>query len=83
VLTALRELRNNGISIALDDFGTGYSSLSLLTMFPFDRIKIDRSFTARIASRADCTAIILATVALANGLGMEIPAEGVETEEQR
>lgn len=52
-------------------------------MFPFDRIKIDRSFTARIASRADCTAIILATVALANGLGMEIPAEGVETEEQR
>jgi predicted signal transduction protein with EAL and GGDEF domain len=53
-LTVLRQLKNLGVSIALDDFGTGYSSLSHLTMFPFDKIKIDKSFTQNLTKRADC-----------------------------
>ena len=62
---ALRKFKNLGITIALDDFGTGYSSLSQLTMFPFDKIKIDKSFTQNMANRADCAAIILAALTLA------------------
>ncbi len=78
----IRQLKNLGISIALDDFGTGYSSLSYLTMFPFDKIKIDRSFVQNLMTRPECRAIISAVLALGRGLDMAITAEGVETEEQ-
>jgi EAL domain-containing protein (putative c-di-GMP-specific phosphodiesterase class I) len=81
-LPALRQFKNLGIAIALDDFGTGYSSLSQLTMFPFDRIKIDRSFTQNMTKRSDCAAIIAGTVSLAHSLDIATTAEGVETAEQ-
>jgi diguanylate cyclase (GGDEF)-like protein len=82
VLPVLRRFKNLGITIALDDFGTGYSSLSQLTMFPFDKIKIDKSFTQKVTSRAECAAIISATMTLAHSLDKETTAEGVETVEQ-
>jgi diguanylate cyclase (GGDEF)-like protein/PAS domain S-box-containing protein len=81
-LPALRQFKNLGISIALDDFGTGYSSLSQLTMFPFDKIKIDKSFTQNMTKRTDCAAIISATLTLAQSLCIATTAEGVETVEQ-
>jgi diguanylate cyclase (GGDEF)-like protein/PAS domain S-box-containing protein len=81
-LPALRQLKNFGITIVLDDFGTGYSSLSQLVMFPFDKIKIDKSFTQNLTKRADCAAIISATLTLAQSLSIETTAEGVETIEQ-
>jgi diguanylate cyclase (GGDEF)-like protein/PAS domain S-box-containing protein len=81
-LPSLHKFKNLGIGVALDDFGTGYSSLSQLTMFPFDRIKIDKSFTQNITKRADCAAIIAGTLTLASSLGIATTAEGVETAEQ-
>jgi diguanylate cyclase (GGDEF)-like protein/PAS domain S-box-containing protein len=81
-LPALRQFKNAGIVIALDDFGTGYSSLSQLTIFPFDKIKIDKSFIQNITTRSDCAAIISATLTLAQGLNIKTTAEGVETAEQ-
>jgi EAL domain-containing protein (putative c-di-GMP-specific phosphodiesterase class I) len=78
----LHELKRLGVAIALDDFGTGYSSLSLLTMFPFDRIKIDRSFTRDVARRNECSIIISAIVMLARNLAAVTTAEGVEDHEQ-
>jgi diguanylate cyclase (GGDEF)-like protein len=81
-LTTIRQLKNVGITIALDDFGTGYSSLSYLTKFPFDRIKIDRSFTEGMGKRSDCDAVISSVLTLARGLNISITAEGVETDEQ-
>ncbi|MFX5081066.1 EAL domain-containing protein, partial [Acinetobacter baumannii] len=81
-LRTLAQLKNLGITIALDDFGTGYSSFSQLTMFPFDKIKIDKSFTQNMTTRADCAAIVQSTLVLAQGLGMHTTAEGVETDEQ-
>jgi diguanylate cyclase (GGDEF)-like protein/PAS domain S-box-containing protein len=81
-LPLLRLFKNLGVTIALDDFGTGYSSLSQLTMFPFDKIKIDRSFTQNMTSRADCAAIISATLTLAHCLDLQTTAEGVDTIEQ-
>ena len=81
-LPALTQFKNLGIAIALDDFGTGYSSLSHLTMFPFDKIKIDKSFTQNLTKRAECAAIISATLTLANSLNIATTAEGVETVEQ-
>jgi diguanylate cyclase (GGDEF)-like protein/PAS domain S-box-containing protein len=78
----LKKLRNLGITVALDDFGTGYSSLSQLTMFPFDKIKIDKSFTRNMTNRADCAAIISAVLALAQSLDIHTTAEGVEKDEQ-
>ena len=78
----LKKLRNLGITVALDDFGTGYSSLSQLTMFPFDKIKIDKSFTRNMTNRADCAAIISAVLALAKSLDIHTTAEGVEKNEQ-
>jgi diguanylate cyclase (GGDEF)-like protein/PAS domain S-box-containing protein len=81
-LTTIRQLKNLGISVALDDFGTGYSSVNYLTNFPFDKIKIDKSFTQGVLSRRDCKAVVASTLALAQGLGTVTTAEGVETEEQ-
>jgi diguanylate cyclase (GGDEF)-like protein len=81
-LSQLHQLRDIGIAIALDDFGTGYSSLSYLRAFPFDRIKIDRSFTKDIAERADCAAIVSSIVGLGRSLDIATTVEGVETEQQ-
>ncbi len=78
----LFELRALGVRIALDDFGTGYSSLSYLLSFPFDKIKIDRSFVEDIVRSSRSQKIVKAVVAMATDLDMETTAEGIETEEQ-
>jgi EAL domain-containing protein (putative c-di-GMP-specific phosphodiesterase class I) len=77
-LRLLHALRSLGIRIALDDFGTGYSSLSYLQSFPFDKLKIDRSFIQNLLTRDGATAIVHAITELANALGIETTAEGVE-----
>ncbi len=81
-LSTLHRLRDLGVRIAMDDFGTGYSSLSYLQSFPFDRIKIDRSFVKDITSASGSLNIVRAVAAMARGLGMAATAEGVETQEQ-
>jgi diguanylate cyclase (GGDEF)-like protein len=81
-LAVLHQLRALGIRIAMDDFGTGYSSLTYLQCFPFDKIKIDRSFVKDITENAGSLNIVRAVAALANGMGMTATAEGVETTEQ-
>lgn len=81
-IALLHQLSDAGASIVLDDFGTGNSSLSYLMMFPWDRIKIDRSFTKGIGSRSECGAIISAIVGLGRSLHISTTAEGIETEEQ-
>jgi len=81
-LAALHQLRDLGVRISMDDFGTGYSSLSYLRRFPFDRIKIDRSFTADLDKKGDCLAIVRAVAGLGADLGIDTTAEGVETETQ-
>jgi diguanylate cyclase (GGDEF)-like protein len=78
ILQLLHSLRGLGVRIALDDFGTGYSSLSYLQSFPFDKIKIDRSFVMELQSRPGAAAIVKAIIDLAGALGMETTAEGVE-----
>jgi EAL domain-containing protein (putative c-di-GMP-specific phosphodiesterase class I) len=97
VLATLHRLRGLGARIAMDDFGTGYSSLSYLRSFPFDKIKIDRSFVrglssppggdgeqaaAAVAGAGECAAIVRAIAGLGASFGMATTAEGVETEEQ-
>jgi diguanylate cyclase (GGDEF)-like protein len=79
----LHALRDMGCSLALDDFGTGYASLSHLTSFPVDRIKIDRSFTSAIDAEGDRGLIARTLIGLGRGLGLDVIAEGVETETQR
>ena len=81
-LRTLHRLRAIGVRISMDDFGTGYSSLSYLRAFPFDKIKIDRSFMRDLDKRGDSLAIIKAVIGLGHSLGMATTAEGVETEEQ-
>jgi diguanylate cyclase (GGDEF)-like protein len=81
-LSVLHSLRALGIKIALDDFGTGYSSLSYLQSFPFDKIKIDRSFIQELLHRPGASAIVQAIIDLARALGMETTAEGVEDSAQ-
>ncbi|MBR1147569.1 EAL domain-containing protein [Bradyrhizobium sp. AUGA SZCCT0431] len=81
-LAVLHQLRELGIRIAMDDFGTGYSSLTYLQSFPFDKIKIDRSFVKDITENSGSLNIVRAVAALANGMGMTATAEGVETKEQ-
>ena len=81
-LAVLHQLRALGIRIAMDDFGTGYSSLTYLQSFPFDKIKIDRSFVKDITESTGSLNIVRAVAALANGMGMTATAEGVETREQ-
>jgi diguanylate cyclase (GGDEF)-like protein/PAS domain S-box-containing protein len=80
VLATLHALRALGVRIAMDDFGTGYSSLSYLRSFPFDKIKIDRSFVRDVASNTESQAIVRAIVSLGSSLGITITAEGVESE---
>lgn len=82
VVSMLHQLRGFGVRIAMDDFGTGYSSLSYLRKFPFDRIKIDQSFIADADSNADSAVIVRTIAALAEALGIETTAEGIETVEQ-
>ncbi|NVD45032.1 putative bifunctional diguanylate cyclase/phosphodiesterase [Qipengyuania atrilutea] len=77
-LSTLHRLRNLGVKIALDDFGTGYSSLSYLRSFPFDKVKIDRSFVQDLANGGNGHAVIRAITTLAEALGMDTLAEGVE-----
>lgn len=81
-LATLHELRKLGVQIALDDFGTGYSSLSYLRSFPFDKIKIDRSFIQDLSNGAEPIAIVQAVANLAKCLNMTSTAEGVETQQQ-
>jgi diguanylate cyclase (GGDEF)-like protein/PAS domain S-box-containing protein len=82
-LAILQQLRDLGVRIALDDFGTGYSSLSYLHRFPFDKIKIDRSFINDIGEPEDSSPIVRAVVTMAAARHMATTAEGVETEAQR
>jgi diguanylate cyclase (GGDEF)-like protein len=81
-LATLHKLRSLGVRISMDDFGTGYSSLSYLRSFPFDKIKIDRSFVSELATRDDSMAIVRAVTGLGKSLGISTTAEGVETKEQ-
>jgi EAL domain-containing protein (putative c-di-GMP-specific phosphodiesterase class I) len=81
-LSVLHQLRTLGVRIAMDDFGTGYSSLSYLRSFPFDKIKIDRSFIQNMAHDESSSAIVRAVIGLSARLGMATTAEGVETVEQ-
>jgi len=82
-LAILHHLRELGVRIAMDDFGTGYSSLSYLRTFPFDKIKIDKSFIDHIANKEDCVTIVQAVTTMARRLSMTTVAEGVETDDQR
>jgi len=82
VVTMLHQLRALGVRVAMDDFGTGYSSLSYLRSFPFDKIKIDRSFVSELATREDSMAIIRAVTGLGRSLGIVTTAEGVENDAQ-
>ncbi len=81
-LATLNELKALGIRMSMDDFGTGYSSLSYLHRYPFDILKIDRSFTARLDDAEGGLAVVLAIVWLGHALSMQVTAEGVESEEQ-
>lgn len=81
-MAALSSLKAIGVAIAIDDFGTGYSSLDTLRSFPFDKIKLDRSFVAELQSNEESKAMIRAVLALGSGLGIRVLAEGVETDEQ-
>jgi EAL domain-containing protein (putative c-di-GMP-specific phosphodiesterase class I) len=81
-LETLKRLQALGVRVAMDDFGTGYSSLSYLQQFPFDRIKIDRSFISRLTHSPDAVAIVGAMINLGQSLGMATTAEGVETPDQ-
>jgi len=81
-LAVLQELKQAGVRIALDDFGTGYSSLSYLRRFPFDAIKIDQSFVQGIGENRESEAIVSSVIAMGRNLGLDVTAEGVETQAQ-
>ncbi|NTJ41917.1 EAL domain-containing protein [Agrobacterium larrymoorei] len=81
-MTALTAIKGFGVSIAIDDFGTGYSSLELLRSFPFDKIKLDRSFMVELHDSIEAKAMVRAILALGQGLRIPVLAEGVETHEQ-
>ena len=81
VRSLITSLQNQGVTVSLDDFGTGYSSLSQLRSLPFDRIKIDRSFVATVLDSPESATIIQSIIALGEGLGLPITAEGIESQE--
>lgn len=81
-LALLNRVRDLGVQIVLDDFGTGYSSLSYFRQFPFDKVKIDRSFIAEMLDNSHARSIVEAVISLGRGLDLQVVAEGVETEEQ-
>jgi EAL domain-containing protein (putative c-di-GMP-specific phosphodiesterase class I) len=81
-LRTMDALKQQGVRITLDDFGTAYASLSYLCRFPFDRIKIDRSFIGTIGEDRQALAVVEAVLTLCRNLGLEVVAEGVETAEQ-
>jgi len=81
-VSILRRLKALGVRIAMDDFGTGYSSLSYLQAFPFDKIKIDQTFVAKLKNSPQSEAIVRAVIGLGHGLNLPVVAEGVETREQ-
>ena len=82
VVDTLNQIHEMGVSIAMDDFGTGYSSLSYLSLFPFDKIKIDKAFIQNLGKDASTDAIVTSIVGLGRSLDVTITAEGVETEDQ-
>ncbi|MBI0535337.1 EAL domain-containing protein [Roseomonas sp. KE2513] len=81
-LATLRELKSIGVQLSLDDFGTGYSSLSMLRNFPFDRVKMDRSFVSALTDDNSAAAVVQGILGLSRGIGLPVVAEGVETEAQ-
>lgn len=81
-LRVLRQVRELGVTIAIDDFGTGYSSLDTLRTFPFDKIKLDRSFMREVESSAQAKMMVRAVLALGKSLEIPVLAEGVETARQ-
>ena len=83
VIATLRTLHEMGVRLAIDDFGTGYSSMAYLKNLPFDVLKIDRSFVKDLGTRDGSEAIVTAILGVARGLGKDVVAEGIETEEQR
>jgi EAL domain-containing protein (putative c-di-GMP-specific phosphodiesterase class I) len=83
VASVLTELHAAGVGLSIDDFGTGYSSLSHLKRFPFDSVKIDRSFIRHLPDDPDDSAITRAVIGMSHSLDMRVIAEGVETEPQR
>lgn len=82
-IAKMQTLKQMGVSFSMDDFGTGYSSLAYLTQLPINQLKIDRSFVHNIGTKASDTTIIQTIIGMADNLGMEVIAEGVETQEQR
>ena len=81
-LHVIRQLKTLGVTIAMDDYGTGYSSLSTLQTYPFDKVKIDRSFINGVTANETSAAIVKATILLASSLRMSVLAEGVERQDQ-
>jgi len=82
VESSLNQLHSAGISIAMDDFGTGYSSLSYLRKYPFDTLKVDKSFINDISDDSSSLQLVAATISMGQGLGLKVVAEGIETQQQ-